>query len=327
MVLVSLHSLYWQGAEAPAPAVISGPTKTFRYYDASYPIQTIITKSSALQEIVASLYQRNNSNIMKVKTMRSKPISIAQESITLKKQDKFGIGKTESLIQNRIAKYYPVLIERNIHDKRATIIQRNSILTKAVETINPLDYLIEPIQIDEDIPILIELERELSEEFRQNIINISIGQARDDSISSAWFGNFKDFNKEDSTIIRNILQTAFVNNQSKLDTIALLQTRMGLSEENARRIVDTEYQQMRNRARELAYRDEDPKDEGKYIWDTKRDSRVCPICQSIKKQSLSGVSLTLLKDIIQSTAREFDQDGTRSWIAHVGDRCRVARIS
>ena len=164
------------------------------------------------------------------------------------------------------------------------------------------------------------------ESFRADVIGTSIKGSVQDAVSSAWLGNFKGLNQEQSEYLRAILQHAFINNTSHSGTIQRIVRFVGIPEEQAKLIVDTEFQQIRNRALVLAYGQTET-DESRYIWDTQRDNRVCEICATIKQFTLPrGVKLDQLLEIIRNTQYHFGADTARRYVAHVGDRCRIARI-
>lgn len=202
------------------------------------------------------------------------------------------------------------------------------LLTAARELIESAKELtgIKDLPISEDGFCDILTNEMMAESFRQDIIPISIDTARDEAVKSAWLGNFSGLNRDQSQYLRDILQDAFSNNASHSATIARLQRFVGIPYEQAKTIVDTEFQQLRNRARMLAYQDDETKD-SRYIWDTQRDKRVCKICEAIKRNTLpGGVTMSELLDIIREAQYHFGADTARRYIAHVGDRCRIARL-
>lgn len=175
--------------------------------------------------------------------------------------------------------------------------------------------------------LLSEIAREMLEEsFRKDIIGVSIKGSVEDALSSAWLGTFKGLKREQSGVVRDVLQDAFINNRTKGEAVSAIVDLMGLPQEQAEVIVNTEFQQIRNRARYLAYLEDDA-DDSRYIWDTKRDGRVCPICEDIQSRTLpDGVPIKELLIKIKESQYSYGQDTARQYTAHPNDRCRIARL-
>ena len=166
---------------------------------------------------------------------------------------------------------------------------------------------------------------EMLQEFSSDIIRVSIKGSAEEATSSTWLGNFAGLDRQRSLQVRALLQRGFQNNTSQAGLKSMLRG-IGLSDDDAEVIVSTEYQQMRNRARELAYKMKDKEGTGIYAWQSSQDSRVCPICIEIRDRSSNGLNIKILKELVKSTARKHGLDGTRTWIAHVGDRCKLVRL-
>ena len=166
---------------------------------------------------------------------------------------------------------------------------------------------------------------EMLQEFSSDIIRVSIKGSAEEATSSTWLGNFAGLDRQRSLQVRALLQRGFQNNTSQAGLKSMLRG-IGLSDDDAEVIVSTEYQQMRNRARELAYKMKDKEGTGVYAWQSANDNRVCPICVEIREGSVKGLNIKILKELVKSTARKHGLDGTRTWIAHVGDRCKLVRL-
>ena len=146
----------------------------------------------------------------------------------------------------------------------------------------------------------------------------------------ALFENYEGLTKVEIKKLNKILESQFSQPYVSLNRITeKIVKELGLSKGQARTIGRTEMTSVLNTAREIDYKERDPKDEFKYKWLNPLDDRTTPQCREITKRTKGGVSMKDLKIIVKEVAEKYAEGGfkyTREFLPHINCRSSFIRI-
>lgn len=161
------------------------------------------------------------------------------------------------------------------------------------------------------------------ENMTSDIQKMVIKDVRADALSSAWIGNYEGA-EQLSPLARVYIQQGFALNKTQGDVVRQLNKILQIPEDQARKIVKTEFHVMLNRARELAYKAQDKDGLFRYSWKT--GLSPCSACLEIAVKTANGVTMEELKDYIKTISFKYGQKGNRQWHVHPADKCTVVKV-
>ncbi len=173
-------------------------------------------------------------------------------------------------------------------------------------------------KLDKQIYEYIQKEREkLIKEGLEFEINKKIDQQFVNYIKASLFSKmYSDLGKSVSMDINNILLTGIIAGSSVETLISQIKD-LGVEENQAEIIVNTEQQALQNKVREYNYKNAKGSENFKYQWIGPDDQRTTQICKNIKRRTKNGVSLEKLKQIIKEESIKGGFDGSRELTPHI----------
>jgi|GEM_PF-1870302 len=172
------------------------------------------------------------------------------------------------------------------------------------------------------------------DEIEKNMLNIdgldetirkaAINDVREEAVSSAWIGNYDELDSTFSSIARSYIQQGFATNSTKSSVINKLTRILGMPQDQAERVVKTEYNYMLNRARELAFKSQDKEGTFRYSWET--GLSPCEACLEIAVKTANGVPLERLKEIIREISLKHGHKANRALLVHPMDKCYIKKV-
>lgn len=179
---------------------------------------------------------------------------------------------------------------------------------------------------DQIADILIFLEKEKSfikkEDKNIEINKLTMQQFAEQIRESIWRKKFDGINAVNSNKIKDIIIEGIAKNIT-LEELTDKIVKIGIEEKQAEAIARTEQQALQNSAREIMFKEIDPKEEYKYKWVSIPDSRRSEICKEITELTKKGVSMKKLKNIIKEVAAKYNSEA-REFTPHVNCRSTIS---